>query len=104
MADVADALKREMTTRNVVEITGQDIKRLEKLAEYSEDPAAYLRLATFYLRRAASYEFVRHLHVLAGFDDPFNSDLTTWFLGGSLRFDDEDLKSLLTVAPSISTK
>lgn len=31
VADVADALKREMVKRNVVEITGQDIKRLEKV-------------------------------------------------------------------------
>jgi phospholipid/cholesterol/gamma-HCH transport system substrate-binding protein len=51
-------------------------------------------------RTTAMYEFFDHLHVQGGFDDPFNPDLRTWFLGGVLRFTDEDLKSLLTVAPS----
>lgn len=51
------------------------------------------------LRATAMYQLVNHLSVQGGFDDPFNTDLRTWFLGGVLRFTDEDLKALLTVAP-----
>ena len=52
------------------------------------------------LRTTAMYEFVNHLHLQAGVDDPFNSDLATWFFGGVLRFTDEDLKGILPFAPS----
>lgn len=51
-------------------------------------------------RSTAMFEFFEHLHVQGGIDDPFNPDLRTWFIGGVLRFTDNDLKSLLTVAPS----
>ena len=46
------------------------------------------------------YEFFDHIWLQAGVDDPFNADLAQWFLGGALRFTDEDLKTLMTVAPS----
>ncbi|MFC1611699.1 MlaD family protein [Myxococcota bacterium] len=52
------------------------------------------------LRTFAMYEFMSHLYVQAGLDDPFNPRLRTWFVGGSLRFTDDDLKALLTVAPT----
>lgn len=50
-------------------------------------------------RATAMYEVVNHLSVQGGFDDPFNNDLRVWFLGGVLRFTDDDLKGLLAVAP-----
>ena len=50
------------------------------------------------LRATGIYQLANHVHVQAGLDDPF-TDLRTWFLGGLLRFTDEDLKSLLIVAP-----
>jgi phospholipid/cholesterol/gamma-HCH transport system substrate-binding protein len=50
-------------------------------------------------RTTGMFNFMNHLWVQAGIDDPFNSTLRTWFLGGVLRFTDEDLKSLLVVAP-----
>lgn len=52
------------------------------------------------LRGTFLYEFFDHLWLQAGIDDPFNADLAQWFLGGALRFTDEDLKTLMTVAPS----
>ncbi len=52
------------------------------------------------LRGRAMFEFMRHLWLQAGIDDPLNEDLQTWFLGGVLRFTDDDLKALFTVAPS----
>ena len=51
------------------------------------------------VRLTGMYELINHVHVQAGFDDPFNINLRTWFLGGVLRFTDEDLKALLVVAP-----
>ena len=51
------------------------------------------------LRATAMYEVMNHIRVQAGFDDPFNTDLRTWFLGGVMRFTDEDLKGLLAIAP-----
>ena len=52
------------------------------------------------LRGTFLYEFYDHIWLQAGIDDPFNGDLAQWFLGGALRFTDEDLKTLMTVAPS----
>ncbi len=51
-------------------------------------------------RGAAMVEFIEHLWFQAGIDDPFNEELRTYFFGGALRFTDEDLKALLTIAPS----
>jgi phospholipid/cholesterol/gamma-HCH transport system substrate-binding protein len=44
-------------------------------------------------------ELAHHIHAQLGIDDPFNHSLQTWFLGGVLRFTDEDLKAMLTIAP-----
>lgn len=46
-------------------------------------------------------QLATHIHLQMGIDDPFNRDLQTWFLGGVLRFTDEDLKAMLMVAPKI---
>jgi hypothetical protein len=45
------------------------------------------------------YEVINHIRIQGGFDDPFNKNLKTWFLGGVMRFTDEDLKGLLAIAP-----
>lgn len=52
------------------------------------------------LRGMAMYEVISHVSLQAGVDDPFNRKFGTWFFGAMLRFTDEDLKSLLLVAPS----
>ena len=46
------------------------------------------------------YEVFPHLWLQAGLDDPFNPDLRTYFFGGILRFTDDDLRSILLVAPT----
>ena len=53
-------------------------------------------------RSTGLFNFASHLYLQAGIDDPFNEELRTWFVGGVLRFTDEDLKSILTVAPTPS--
>lgn len=49
------------------------------------------------LRGTALVEFVDHLWVQGGIDDPLNRNLRVWFLGGALRFTDDDLRSLIAV-------
>jgi phospholipid/cholesterol/gamma-HCH transport system substrate-binding protein len=51
------------------------------------------------LRATGMFEVASHIHVQLGFDDPFNRDLRAMFLGGILRFTDDDLKAMLTIAP-----
>lgn len=46
-------------------------------------------------KATARYRFLDYLYVQAGYDNPFNRDLDTAFVGGGLTFDDEDLKYLI---------
>jgi phospholipid/cholesterol/gamma-HCH transport system substrate-binding protein len=50
-------------------------------------------------RERLSYEFVKRLWVAIGMDDLLNPDRTDWFFGAQLRFNDEDLKTILPFAP-----
>ena len=52
------------------------------------------------IRTTGLFEFYDHIYLQAGLDDPLNKELRTWFFGGVLRFTDEDLKALLTIAPN----
>jgi phospholipid/cholesterol/gamma-HCH transport system substrate-binding protein len=52
-------------------------------------------------REHLSYEFVKRLWVVLGVDDLLNSDRTDYFFGAQLRFNDEDLKSIIPFAPKI---
>lgn len=51
------------------------------------------------LRARASYEFFTHLYVAAGVDDVLNSSRMDYFVGGGIRFNDDDLQAILAVAP-----
>ncbi len=48
------------------------------------------------LRTFAAYQLLGFAYLSAGIDDVFNSDRRDYFLGAGIRFNDEDLKSLLT--------
>ena len=52
------------------------------------------------VRLQLRYTFLDHFFVTAGVDDVANPDRFDWFLGLGLRFVDDDLKALLTVAPT----
>jgi phospholipid/cholesterol/gamma-HCH transport system substrate-binding protein len=60
-----------------------------------EGASIFPRLRTTFL-----YGITDHIALQGGFDDPLNESMRTWFLGGALSFTDDDLKTLLTVAPS----
>jgi phospholipid/cholesterol/gamma-HCH transport system substrate-binding protein len=51
-------------------------------------------------RVSLGYEFVNRLWLLAGVDDILSSTRRDYFVGLQLRFDDEDLKTILPFAPS----
>jgi phospholipid/cholesterol/gamma-HCH transport system substrate-binding protein len=46
-----------------------------------------------------SYAFVKRLWILGGIDDILSYDRRDYFVGLNLRFNDEDLKSILPFAP-----
>jgi len=85
---------------------GLNLHFLNEKAEFRADAFDFDRrdpkdLRTIFprLRFVAMYEVINHIRIQGGFDDPFNKDLKTWFLGGVMRFTDEDLKGLLAIAP-----
>jgi len=49
-------------------------------------------------RAYVSYEFIHRLWLIAGIDNVFSSNLRDYFLGLQLRFDDQDLKTILPFA------
>lgn len=51
-------------------------------------------------RIALSYEFIQRLWILGGVDDVFNPDRRDYFVGLQLRFNDQDLKTILPFAPA----
>ncbi|MEW6683285.1 MAG: MlaD family protein [Nitrospirota bacterium] len=46
-------------------------------------------------KATARYTFLDYLYIQAGYDNPFNRELDTGFVGVGLAFDDEDLKYLI---------
>lgn len=48
------------------------------------------------VRAMTTFDFFTHFYLAGGVDDIFNERRTEYFFGGGLRFDDEDLKTLLT--------
>jgi phospholipid/cholesterol/gamma-HCH transport system substrate-binding protein len=51
-------------------------------------------------RMALGYEFIPRLWLLGGVDDILSNDRRDYFVGLQLRFNDEDLKTILPFAPS----
>lgn len=54
------------------------------------------------LRIDALYTFFTHLYIAAGIDEVFNDELTDIYFGVGLTFNDQDLKAILTTAPTPS--
>jgi phospholipid/cholesterol/gamma-HCH transport system substrate-binding protein len=48
------------------------------------------------LRSFATWNFLKHAYVHGGIDDALNRDRRDFFLGAGIRFNDQDLKALLT--------
>jgi len=54
------------------------------------------------LRLEAMYTFFTHLYIAAGIDEVLNDELTDGFVSIGLTFNDEDLKAILSTAPTPS--
>ena len=50
------------------------------------------------LRSAANYHFLRFAYIAGGVDDVINPDRRDYYIGAGIRFNDEDIKSLLTAS------
>jgi phospholipid/cholesterol/gamma-HCH transport system substrate-binding protein len=57
----------------------------------SDDPLT----KNVHAKATARLRFLKYLYVQGGYDNPFNRQLDTGFVGGGLTFDDDDLKYLI---------
>ena len=76
---------------------GLDMHFLEDRLEFNTDLFAFGQQTFPRLRVRAAFEVVKRFWVLAGVDDALN-DTNDFFFGLMLRFNDEDLKSILPFA------
>ncbi|MCA9538593.1 MAG: MCE family protein [Myxococcales bacterium] len=81
---------------------GLDLHFFDDQLEISADLFAFDAAEHPRLRLSALYMFFTHLYIAAGVDEVFNEDLTDGFIGVGIRFNDEDLKAILTTAPTPS--
>ncbi len=55
-----------------------------------------------HLKIGADYRLMKHIMLSTGYDNPLNEKYRGLFFGGGIRFEDEDLKTLLGVLPSLT--
>ncbi len=79
---------------------GIDLHLLEDRFELQQDFFGFGEQITPRWRLALSYEFIRKLWLLGGVDNILSGDRRDYFFGLELRFNDEDLKSILPFAPT----
>jgi phospholipid/cholesterol/gamma-HCH transport system substrate-binding protein len=78
---------------------GLDTHMLNETLELSTDLFAFDSNLNPRMRLWATYNFFSHLYVNGGIDEVFNNELRDVFIGFGLRFNDKDLKAILTAAP-----
>ncbi|HMR06415.1 MAG TPA: MlaD family protein [Polyangiaceae bacterium] len=78
---------------------GLDTLWLDDRFELRQDLFGFGEVVLPRWRIALGYEFVSRLWMLAGVDDVLSPDRRDYFLGLQLRFNDEDLKTILPFAP-----
>jgi phospholipid/cholesterol/gamma-HCH transport system substrate-binding protein len=79
---------------------GLDVSLLDDRFELRQDLFGFGEALVPRWRIALSYEFIRKLWLLGGIDDLLNGDRRDYFVGLQLRFNDQDLKTVLPFAPS----
>ena len=57
-----------------------------------------------HIRVGIDYKVFKLLFLSAGYDNPLNSQRDGVYIGGGIKFEDEDLKFLLGSTPSISLR
>jgi phospholipid/cholesterol/gamma-HCH transport system substrate-binding protein len=79
---------------------GVDLHLLDDRFELRQDFFGFGEELSPRWRVALSYEFLQKLWLLGGVDNILNDDRRDYFFGLELRFNDEDLKSVLPFAPA----
>lgn len=79
---------------------GLDLILLDDRFELNQDLFGFGETVRPRWRVSLSYAFVKRLWLLGGVDDILSPDRRDYFVGLALRFNDEDLKSILPFAPS----
>lgn len=79
---------------------GLDLHLLDDRFELRQDLFGFGEELSPRWRIALSYEFIRKLWLLGGVDDILNADRRDYFVGLQLRFNDQDLKTILPFAPA----
>ncbi|HMA93486.1 MAG TPA: MlaD family protein [Polyangiaceae bacterium] len=79
---------------------GLDLLLLDDRFELMQDLYGFGEVVVPRWRLSLGYEFVHRLWLLAGTDDVLNADRRDYFVGVQLRFNDEDLKTILPFAPT----
>lgn len=79
---------------------GLDTHLFDDRFELRQDFFGFGELSTPRWRVSLSYEFIRKLWLLGGVDNILSDDRRDYFVGLQLRFNDEDLKSLLPFVPA----
>jgi len=75
---------------------GADYHLFRDRVKLSLDAWDFNREPTPRLKASASYDFFKHLFLVGGGDDLANKDRRSVFVGGGIKFEDDDLKYLLT--------
>ncbi len=79
---------------------GLDLHLLDDRLELVQDLFGFGEVVLPRWRMALSYQFIPRLWLLGGVDDILSNDRRDYFVGLQLRFNDEDLKTILPFAPS----
>ncbi|MFP6683825.1 MAG: MlaD family protein [Polyangiaceae bacterium] len=83
---------------------GVDLHLLDDRFELRQDFFGFGEELSPRWRVALSYEFLKKLWLLGGVDNIINDDRRDYFFGLELRFNDEDLKTVLPFAPTPSVR
>lgn len=80
---------------------GLDLHLLDDRFELQQDFFGFGESLNPRWRVALAYEFIRKLWLLGGVDHILSDDRRDYFIGLQLRFNDQDLKTILPFAPSV---
>jgi phospholipid/cholesterol/gamma-HCH transport system substrate-binding protein len=83
---------------------GLDTLLLDDRFEFMQDLYGFGEVVLPRWRLSLGYEFVHRLWLLGGTDDVLSRDRRDYFVGVQLRFNDEDLKTILPFAPTGAAK
>ena len=79
---------------------GLDLHLFDDDLEISSDVFAFQDNVRPRLRVRGRFRLFSHVYLSAGADEVANRELSDYFMGFGIRFNDEDLKAIIAVSPS----